>query len=437
LFYLLISLLSLIVYILYPFLSYFQYAFIIILIIIFDLLKFRINISKYQFKYLFFSPVYFYQIWAVLSCLYIESGSYISEQFRYGFLNGSTAVLLLCLTLFEFGFVKNSSKVNYCKLIVSDSNFETLIKLIFISAILIQFYSLYEFNALPLLSSDRFTFFSESNRLIKVVFLLGPALAFVVGFLHKNKSYNSLLLLLFIYCFLNIIIGDKFSGISYIFISYLMGYSFFSRIRINYKLFFLSTLLLLIFCILIIVSYSINYPEYNLVEIILAILDRTLALQGHVWFGTFDAIANSNEFNIFPLFEIFNKNSYINPQGIDRLMFLVTDSKFAHDMLSLGITFTMGFPAILYAHFGIFNFILLPFIGLIFSYVFKLFYFFCIKYNIFIIFLLYLFILRIVDFLIMGRLYKIFDFSSFCILFLLFIFISLHYLMRYFPRTRL
>lgn len=331
--------------------QFFEWVIVIaILIALYSSIKFNQGLAFIT------SPFLILHFWAIFSVFYIESGAYVIEQDAYGHKNGSGILLTSMMSLFssilffpDIGEIKMQrffkkptlNKVNPIYI----SSF-----ILLVLSILILFYGIIYSGSIPLLNSNRFAYFDEAPRIVKIVYLSSGLVSFIAGVSFaesRNRIINILVILLIIMIILS---GDKFTGIFLAVINFIAGFSIRSEIRLTRKqLITIAGFFFLFVTVIVSVGFLFMHDigDKDLFEVI---IERALALQGHVFYGTYE-LSLTGGLESLSLEQFFKPSTSENPMGIDFLMYQVSDNNFASAMLSQGITFTMGYPAILFVFF--------------------------------------------------------------------------------------
>jgi hypothetical protein len=319
-----------------------------------------------EFFVLFFFLLYA-QLSAIVSNVYIESGGFILEQFQYGYPTGATVRLVLynciffvfAIMLFE-KFQRSPRADEQLPQIGQPGAGARLVYTVTIGVFIFLFAGMVVFGSPLLMGIDRFDYWQNHPfPLLDTVRYKMNILALLLGIVsvqgHRSgKSAKVPMLFLLMICALNILYGDKFSGI--VMCSYLYfipvwldsvsrtGTLGITRRGIIYC--FISGVLLLG-----IVSYhyrNITVTE-NVSDLIIA---RTLGLQGHVWWGidkdvyraSLGRAASAQPNNAAEV--LLGKGDQKTFTGLHSLMYSVSPNSLVNAYVDRGIRFSMGNPAI-------------------------------------------------------------------------------------------
>lgn len=413
----------------------------IFIYLLFSLILFRNN--RYWPFFFFF---YVAQLWAIISCYYIEQGIFITEQERYSFETGATYRLVIeNLVFFSSALIVlrflPKSKVSSEKLTLTpkaNSMYDLLLYFLFIVSILFFVDTLItkiKYND----AFNRFNYYDYSI-LIKYpiinVFLSYISLtSFLLGILfliNKKSSKKSLKkkIIIFISLILillgNILQGNKFSAIYLNLLLFLIP--FLTTVKINFSKKTIKYMLSVFIGVSIFIGvvFNLTVKEYTQMfgkdEAISFTLYRTLGLQGHVWWGTdyFSQKLSSyekeqnlkNELDVILL-----KSDGKYTSGLNALMLLVSP-KIGAAYIEKGISFTMGFPALLNTLFSpVLTFIALIILGILFGCFVYWFNKSIISTNLLNILILgYIYIYGVIQFFSMGRTSYLFNIKTYILL---------------------
>lgn len=296
---------------------------------------------------------------AVASVAVIESGAYVTEQYRYGFNIGASGVFALYalgfIALAHFVISIFSERLSRPRPMFAS---KTLVFYILATSVgSAVFYGAVFVVYGPALSyATRFAWLNElpdvvvaghtilRSYLIPVAFALAGILLAVHGW---RRCWAALTLVAPVVCVFAA--GDKFSGFVLQLMMFLLGVGIGclasgERLRIRLRYLGWAIVALAIAAVLVALGYMRSGAENALS----AIGDR-LALQGHVWFGTFDLFGGLPGMD---LLSMVRENTYESPSGLDALSYVVSDPDFVYERLGRGVTFTMGGPATALAAFG-------------------------------------------------------------------------------------
>lgn len=330
--------------------------------------------KDYAFGVLFVFYFFSY-IWAGSSNLYIEFGGYVSEQGRFGFPVGSTASWFLFCSIFSFfsilsfGFFSSfvfgkNERVFY----FSESVFYFwLIFFLFVPCVYVGLMWVY---GSPLLAGiERFNFWNEVPHFFARFMLFYQFFFIVLGVVFYNsKSSKSRFFCIFI-VLLNLTVlvfaAEKFTSllniVFYFSIGFLLPNFYIKGKKLKFrKLIFYSVLIFLVLLSIVVVNYILvsNRTPYAAFE---RILDRTLGLEGHVWYGVYrDYILGK-----IPLSsDVFWKtHSEEYPTGIVALMWEIAPSNLVEAMRKLKIGFTKGSPAVALSVYGLVGALFISIVG--------------------------------------------------------------------------
>lgn len=383
----------------------------LLLLLLFSFLK---EFSNNRGIVLLTLPFNILHIWAILSVIYIEYGAYIPEEYDYGKHTGATLRLIASMSVFYYGFfLFQNSRGAFPHIVENTKNYYFQKKSLFLTNLcnigLIFGFVLYK--SLPLLSADRFSYFDNSPAFVKLIFLSHGLIGLLNGLVYGQTTERKRVIPFILFIILIVLSGDKFSAIFWAILAFYAGYAIVRFKIVNNSIFIkkVATFFIYIFVVLLIIV-SIGYllmHSANLDSLFDLIISRALSLQGHVWYGV-DLIHKNGHLSVYPWGDVFYSTSDAFPKGIDLLMYDVTDQKFAEAMLQQGVTFTMGFPAILLHYFPNSFYVILFLFGLLFRFIVEKVLLSINKLSFINICLLYSLFFIVCDVFIMGRLWKLF-----------------------------
>lgn len=297
---------------------------------------------------------------AVASVAFIESGTYITEQYRFGFNIGATGAL----GLFSLGFLGvahvailwagtrtvqkfPASSGRTISIIVFTIGVGSAVAygLIFlIWGTALAFNTRFEWSSqLPSVVATAHTMLR--SYLIPVGFCLA---GFLLPMRGLKGSWSTLTLALPMVALIGA--GDKFSGFLLQFTMYLLGLGV-SALMTGQRLRVRPVHLLIAASVvgLLTLALAVGYTRSGSASAVEAITQR-FALQGHVWFGIFDRFEGKP--GGVGLMEMVKNNSHDSPSGLDALSYLVSRHDFVYERIGRGVSFTMGGPVTVLAVFG-------------------------------------------------------------------------------------
>lgn len=314
-----------------------------------------------------FVPIFFMPLFGMVSVLFsnilIESGSYVTEQEKFGFYNGSTVIYFswvvyticliyifsllyrpLCYNYYEYKWLKNKNRFDFI----------FLRGLCFFAIACVLFMGLT--HGFPLLHGvDRFVYWSRQDYIFEFIYGQLFLISFLLGWLyHSDRKFS--VTLFFIVMVLHILFSNKFSAIALSLFMFFLpwffrGFGYF-RIKIYVKIVFL---LLMVFVPFLYMVYTVIYGVDGLEEFIDKVLSR-IVLQGHMFWGTI---------NLHDSFLFFNSEHFFNEvlgaygandgyYGMQNLMVEVS-GEIGKRRIEQGADFTMAYPAVVYNFSGLFG----------------------------------------------------------------------------------
>ena len=299
---------------------------------------------------------------AIISCAYLESGHYISEQATYAYATGATLRLVIYDMVFfltglaVFTFIKKKISVNYEDIKAILDSHKRLLYLIMTLLLLILYAGFFIYGSPLLMGLDRIDYWT--NHSMPILKTLGGQvyfMTFLLGIVFSYRKDIKIIIFFAAVCVYLILGSEKFTGL-YTVLYYFMlpiiinglmeGKKQFSLRRIGiYTAVICSALLAVIYY-----HYSnINISSGDTVSDIL--VNRALGLQGHVWWGTDVEVRNRDEIIDFKqlskeLSSFLSYSSEKEDVGMKYLISLVAPPEIAKSYLERGVNFTMGYPAI-------------------------------------------------------------------------------------------
>lgn len=312
----------------------------------------------------FLFMVWFGHFWMSVSSAYIESGIYVTEQKAWTYENGSTYALMLFEFVFWSGVVFSirifaprtyrlgSFKFNR-RLVVN-----LLLAVCFALSLLLVNVLL---TGAPILSEEltRFNFWSESKlKFLNIILgnvaaplLVVLGVVFAISKMNDEKFYARFSFwLFFVFIVYYFLIGQKFSMQLLALSLFAPPYLYLRALRygsfgVQFRHLMIIIFVVLLAILFILYSYSRSHEEFILSQggLIAAFLYRLFGLQGHVWWGAYEAVEKSGTL-------AFDLSDFVN--GMTTLMYVVAPKSIADAYISSGIRFTMGYPAIIYVYLG-------------------------------------------------------------------------------------
>ena len=346
--------------------SYNLYAVLMICILAIYLATILHRVRKEPLLYPFAYTFGFSSFWLSCSCLYIESGIFISEQGYYGHFNFSTLYYVAAGTLawvvieLSFGtlFIRRVRRVGeWLPLHKLEPGQRAEWYNLVLTVVVVSLGALYTNLALspvPLLDPglDRFDYWTAS-RFPTIGYVIGSTsqfLGFALSMLivcdnRSSKRRQQVLFIIFIsYCGYLIMLGDKFSSLAKVLFLFSVPFVVTGRIKLvlNAKSFLTLVSLAGMFGGLIFYHYSGQHHYAGVSQGVTgAIVYRALALQGHLWWGMIDQVVAG----------------HINPtnspadliHGMHNLMYLFGGwhSPLVTATIERGVSMTNAYPAIL------------------------------------------------------------------------------------------
>ena len=316
----------------------------------------KTNFSFFVISFLFL----FGQFTAICSNILIESGAYMAEINHYGYVTGATARLVFLNVLFFYSayiiYSKSFKNIHY-KFIDLSKILVVLIHFVMVSYYIICGYVLLHYGSPLIKHMDRFlyhssipyTFFLISNLFLTLAFMQGVIAVYYL----KNRDYRKIR-----YCFINLILlivyriffGDKWSGLFFccvLFFVPILVWMYHRAFRFRKQIFIICLISFLSLGITasLLITYYYNVNGVRSSQLVPKIKGR-LAEQGQVWWAVDEIIMRSA--TVYPMDSL----SHNEKMGQYRLMKALTNDQLVKRYKNLGVTFTMGFPAIFLYEYG-------------------------------------------------------------------------------------
>jgi len=338
-------------------------------------------VMLFRFEPVFFVLVFLFilgQFGAMLSGVLIESGVYVSEQRRYGFVTGSTVWLVLYTSfflyaaffLFQFFDTPRRARELFRRFRVWRGARLT-IYLLLIVVLVVVFVGLLV-NGSPLLEQrDRFSYWRTNsipflqpihNQLSTLIFAMGLAFPFAQG---RTERAGALLLLAATLVYF-VLQGEKYTALVQVLYSFALPFlmrTFATQVhRPSVKRALLIGLAIggALTSLILYQYYSTHQASNPLTN-----LSQRIALQGHVWWGAFEQ-HSAGTLPVAPADQLANELRSLlalrpadsAPEtGMTYLMRVVAPLDLVERYRAQGIRFTMGYPAIglvTLGHWGLF-----------------------------------------------------------------------------------
>lgn len=300
----------------------------------------------------------------IISIVSIDLGTYVSEQFRYGFNNGSTATyapyLILFLLVFHYSAYRFTNRF-IGKINLGDSARRRYfwILLIGYAGINAAFgATLVLYGVASDLDGDRFVYWAHLPDQVRssVMFIRSWGLSSFAVFLGFYTRYvkkpSKLLLIGYSLTFIELfLMGEKFAGLFNNFFLFLTGLAIAGIVTEKpIRLRFTTVLGSLLVTAGLYFALDVGYQQLSggRADSVDSIFDR-IVLEAHVWFGILD-LGRGLPFVSFH--DMWKPNSLSTPSGLDYLSYLITSPSYVYQRLSGGIPFTMGGAPAALAVFG-------------------------------------------------------------------------------------
>lgn len=312
-------------------------------------------------------PFVFHWSWCLVSIRYLESGAYISEQFRYGTLTGASprfALLALAFLIVVMvgcrGIVRSKRLAESAK---SANRSEVIAKFgrrvpLFTWALVAALIATGLVYGFPLLTGQsRFEYWPQTPGLQRLGYLV-PVAALGLGIAHNQIGGRKAVVPLAASIATLVLFSDKFSGPLAAVIYFSVGYYAARALdpaspKRHIGLGRIALVVPLVGGLLAVTTaygyMAVDGKESH--EIRQVIVNRALGLQGHVYYGIDQRVLEGSD-TIEPTDFLRVNREPMEPGGLVRLMYEVSPPGFVTAMRTAGIRFTNGYPAIAVASFG-------------------------------------------------------------------------------------
>ncbi|WP_443190918.1 DUF6418 domain-containing protein [Pseudomonas indica] len=383
-------------------------------------------------------PFSFPHFFSVVSSVYLETGAYIAEQEAWSYATGGAVRLVSYLWALFFSaylvffFLKSAFGCGNIKEPTSwRLKFSNGVFILVILLLLFLYLGLFLYGSPVFQGVQRFEYWAEHPMpLLHSVLQYGFQLSFLIGviqvFCSEKRRFSVLCVLLFV--FVNILYGEKFTGIFLVMVYFFCGI-YIAKISRGEGGFHLTASRFSAMVAIASGMFSLVYFHYTYIHAVDGgafrfIFDRAFSLQGHTWWGI-DALVSSGypSQGIGPIFA--GREDEV--KGIYSLMEVIAPKSIYDSYVARGVSFTMGFPAILIFSVGYsWAFVLCVFFGAILGVVFFVLVGLVRGFNVVGIFLAVKVVLILSHALNMGGLYLLFDtrFAFYFLLMLIFFFVS-------------
>ncbi len=313
----------------------------------------------------------FTQIWALISCFYNDIGIFNIELSRYTVTTLATFRLSMLYTTFNLGFLamlvtfRNRPLLKVDFAITQEPLKFGIFKMAVYGAVgLIIVFIAYKFytEGIPVLSGfHKLSYFEETNFLERTLRLYGFLFVFILGYYQINRgrlSVNGILLSLFIVYLL--LTGNKFSTLLLFVVCYstpVFVWHYVKNPRLNIfkaRYFIIGTVIVVLLISFAFASYSYVSDDTAFASFYLT--NRVLAFQGEMWWaidydyynaGIYDPVHWKTEFDAV----ISPEDVPSTDVGMKYLMIAVLGPEKAFMIFEKGYLYTMTYPGILIATF--------------------------------------------------------------------------------------
>lgn len=311
-------------------------------------------------------PFIFPHFTAIVSNISLETGAFIEELQVTSYATGGVTRLVFYLLsffvigMFSFGII-NKYRINRFSFTLKGDYFlleKQLILLFSMSIFAVLTVSALLWGSPLLKGVQRFDYWAlHPYPGIRNFLYQGYLLSFILGVyitrlkLNGRNNYKSYILVVALFCVFNVIYGEKFTGVFLTLMYFFVG--LFGALVIYKKVKIINTKTVLFLLLLMLILYGLIYYQYKYIHqlpgsIFSFIESRVLNLQGEVWWAIDELNPSGN--GIAYLYT-YNQNCKLTG-GLYSLMYQIAPVSLVDSYCERGITFTMGYPAILISSVG-------------------------------------------------------------------------------------
>ena len=285
----------------------------------------------------------------VASSTYIEFGNRISEQGVSGFASGATTRLTFyCLVFYVGIYLVARVLINRIRARVSAEKvrrFSAWVHGLHAAALAAGALLLLVHGSPLLRGVDRFAYWSTLpdifNRFPYLVAMLSFLTTAAVAITPRRRQFIWAGSLLAASAVILLLFSEKFTGLFLIFVLSVIGGYAAALYHRSVRLRFVRLLLLCAAAAVVMLGtaamgYMVFYG-YTPATVVGKVLDRVLALNGHVWFGMDRSLQQGGPLG--PLAAIFPPPGYDGLNGVQQLMYLVSPHDFVERVIASGVRF--------------------------------------------------------------------------------------------------
>jgi len=323
----------------------------------------------YQSKQYFFfllMPFIFPHFTAIVSNFSLETGAFIEELQVSSFATGGVTRLIFYILSFfvvamlSFSFL-NKYRINRFSLTLKGdySRLENQLIILFSAGIFFVLGVSAVIWGSPLLKGvQRFDYWaSHPYPGIRNFLYQGYLLSFILGVYITRLNLNyygnkkQYIYIVALFCFFNILYGEKFTGVFLTLLYFFVG--LFGSLVLYKKIKLITLKSVFFVSILMLILYGLIYYQYKFIHqlpgsIFSFIESRVLNLQGEVWWAIDEMSPSGNGLSYL---YSYDQNCRVTG-GLYSLMYQIAPASLVDSYCERGITFTMGYPAILISSVG-------------------------------------------------------------------------------------
>lgn len=336
------------------------------------ILFFMFCIYLYKHKQYFFfllMPFIFPHFTAIVSNFSLETGAYIEELQVMSYATGGvTRLVFFMLSFFmvamlAFNFIEKYRVNRFFLTLKGDySRLEKQLLVLFSGVI----FAILLLNAFlwgsPLLKGvQRFDYWvGHPYPGIRNLLYQGYLLSFILGVyitkikLNRTGKPISYIGIVILFCLFNVLYGEKFTGVFLTLLYFFIG--MFGSLVLYKKINIVNAKTIMFVVVMSLLLYGLIYYQYKYIHqlpgsIFSFIESRVLNLQGEVWWAIDSSAPTGNGLSYL---YSYSDNCRMSG-GLYSLMYQIAPTSLVDSYCERGITFTMGYPAILISSVGYFS----------------------------------------------------------------------------------
>lgn len=378
-------------------------------------------------------------LWSILttaiSGLILETGVFLPELGEISTLNGATAinvslaVITLLVTSNVFVFMNKRIKVELVTSFFINSVIEKLYPMLIFLATLVVIFIFTKYGRPSDYGQDRFYYWNNvAPSWGNLVRLFVEQSVFILGCIYAKTKKKTILAIFFLGILSQILVGEKFTGIFQMLLFFTVCFLISSNSMISKKIFSFKNVVIFssLGCIFIVLVWMSYFSLSGDSSLAFESLKTRIAAQSQLWWALTES-ATSADINISSIFgNFFGVGAKPENTGMSYLMGLVMPQHLFNVYQDAGIALTMAFPANILLFFGPFLSLLVCMILAVFLALALWFTAYTLRNKDYILLFIAMKVFNIaIQFILMGRVYLLFEWKIILLLFpLIFAFIA-------------